>query len=197
MTQRFYGACLLVVMLVVCHAPAVSAHDSPIDHVERVVTIYVEGGKLHVIYQFRCEERQVMLQLQKMDKNSDGKISDDERDAYFKDVARQLCEELHVEVDGRELKLTSDVAVRLSPDLSQTYDLTAPLADLAVGTHTGTFGDDFSRTHPGPYRWSPRQINPNGIDVDALEAPSVGKLGPHPAMVVVNLRIVVHEPPKK
>ena len=46
--------------------------------------------------------------------------------------------------------------VRLSPDLCQTYHLTAPLAELSPGVHPGKFSDDFSRTHPGAYRWHPR-----------------------------------------
>jgi hypothetical protein len=135
-----------------------------------------------------------MLQLQQMDTNGDGKISDSERAAYFASVAERLTKELHIEIDGRALQLSSDFPVRLAPALSQTYHLTAPLLALPVGAHTGKFSDDFSRTHPGPYWWSPRQINRNGIEVDA-DRPKLEELGPHPAMIVVNLRITVRPMP--
>ena len=97
----------------ICAGTARAAHDSPIDHVDRVVQIYVAGGRLHVHYRFRCEERQVLLQLHQMDKNGDGKISDEERDAYFSGVAQQLLKQLHVEFDGEPLPLAIDGPVHL------------------------------------------------------------------------------------
>lgn len=170
---------------------ALLAHESPIDHVDRIVTIFIEAGRLHVIYRFRCEERQVLLQLNQMDTDRDGKISDEERNAYFGTVAKELTKQFQVEVDGHALTLKSDGQVELAPDLSQTYALSSPIGELSAGTHTGRFSDGYSRAHPGPYRWRPRQINHNGIDVDAVAAPGLENIGPHPAMIVVNLKITV------
>ena len=171
----------------------VSAHESPIDHIDRVVKIYIEDGKVHLVYRIRLQERQVFFQLQQMDLDADGIISDAERNAYFKKIANQLTKDLRLEIDGKPMTLVSEHPVRLSPDLSQTYHLTAPLAALPVGNHTGRFVDDFSRTHPGDYLWTPRQINRNGIEVDAVDAPGIERLGAHPAMIFMNLRIVVRE----
>lgn len=182
-------AALAVVVLL--PPSALLAHESPIDHVDRIVTIFIEAGRLHVMYRFRCEERQVLLQLNQMDKNRDGAISDEERNAYFGATAEELTNQLHVEVDGQALTLKSDGPVQLAPDLSQTYALSAPINELSAGTHAGRFSDDYSRAHPGPYRWRPRQINHNGIDVDAVAAPGLENIGPHPAMIVVNLNITV------
>ncbi len=171
--------------------PALRAHESPIDHVDRILQIYIEAGRIHVIYRFRCEERQVMLQLNQMDRNRDGKISDEERDAWFGAVADRLAKQLHIELDGRDLSLTCDGPVKLAPDLSQTYELSAAVGDLTTGSHHGKFSDDYSRIHPGPYRWRPRQINRNGIDVEAVAAPGLEVIGPHPAMIIVNLDVTV------
>ena len=188
---RMAKRALVLFAFVACIASPLSAHDSPIDHIDRVVQIYADAGRLHLIYRYRCEERQVLLQLHQMDTNHDGKISDEERDAYFGHIADQLTHQLHVEVDGRALPLTVDGPVQLAPDLGQTYHLSAPLGNLSEGSHTGKFSDDFSRTHPGSYRWSPRQFDRNGIDIDAIEAPGLEQMGPHPAMIVVKLSIVV------
>ena len=180
--------------LILCAAP-LFAHESPIDHIDRTVQIYVQDAKVHLTYRFRCEERQVMLQLLQMDKNGDGKISDEERDAWFKNIADTLTKQLKVEIDGKTYPLTQLGNVRLDPDMSQTYEFVSPIEALAVGEHKGRFTDEFSRTHPGQYRWSPRQINANGIDIDASEAPGLEQQGPHPAMIVINLKVLVRALP--
>ena len=192
MKNCFVLSIVKAVLIAICFVAPSSAHDSPIDHVDRVVQIYAEAGRLHVIYRFRCEERQILLQLHQMDKNGDGKISDEERDAYFNSVAEQLTKQLLVEVDGQALPLASDGPVQLAPDLSQTYRLSAPLPNLSTGAHAGRFSDDFSRRQPGPWRWHPRQFNDSVIDVNAVQTPELEQMGPHPAMVVVRLAIVVH-----
>src|SRR3954462_9411817 len=104
MSFRLFLAVLTLVC--VCTVAPSIAHDSPIDHMERIVQIYIESGKVHIIYRFRCEERQAMLQLHQMDKNGDGKISEEERKAYFDGVATDLSAALHLEVDGKPMSLT-------------------------------------------------------------------------------------------
>src|SRR4051812_42860792 len=96
-------ASLSILLGICCITSSVTAHDSPIDHVERTVQIYIEAAKVHVIYRFRCEERQAMLQLHEMDADRDGKISDGARAAYFKHVSDELSKQLHVEVEGKDL----------------------------------------------------------------------------------------------
>jgi hypothetical protein len=167
------------------------AHDSPIDHVDRVVQMYVEGGRLHVVYKFRIEERQAMLQLHRMDADRDGKISEAERQSYFAAVTAELAKQLKVEVGGRELKLTSDAAVKLSADLSQSFRWRAPRGELAAGAHAGKLTDDFSRTHPGPYRYSPRMVEKGAVRVEVGEGPKLEQSGGHPAMIVLNFRVLV------
>ena len=89
------------------------------------------------------------------------------------------------------MTLRAAAPVQLSPDLSQTYALAAPVADLSEGIHTGRFSDDFSRTHPGPYRWSPRQINVNGIEVEAVKPPETTAHPQHDLMLSFDLNIKV------
>jgi hypothetical protein len=168
-----------------------AAHDSPIDHVDRVVQMYAEGGRLHVLYRVRVEERQAMLELARMDADSDGKVSDAEREAFFAARVAELAKSLHVEVDGRVLELRGVGAVKLGADLSQTYHLSAAIGDVAAGGSEGKLSDDFSRAHPGAYRYSPRAAERGGVRVEAAEAPKVEQANGHPAMVVIRFRVVV------
>ena len=152
--------------------------------------MYVEDGRLHLIYKFRIEERQAMLQLHRMDTDRDGKISDGERAAYLAGVTAELSKQLKVEIAGRELKLTSDGPVKLSADLSQTFRLSAPLGEPGAGPHVGRLTDDFSRTHPGPYRYSPRAVERGPVRVEVGEGPKLEQVGGHPATIVLNFRVV-------
>lgn len=170
------------------------AHESPVDHFDRVVQIYIDEGKLHLIYKLHPQERQAMFQLQKMDANNDGQISDHERDAYFQAVYARLAQQLTIEIDGKRFQLSAADSVKLSPDLTQTFHMTAPIAALPAGTYKGRFIDDYSRTNPGEFVWRPRQLNKNGIEVDAIDAPVAEKNASHPTMIAIHLKIVVSAP---
>src|SRR4051794_11994043 len=46
-----FAAFAIIATLAWCNASL--AHDSPVDHVDRTVQIFVEDARLHVIYRFR------------------------------------------------------------------------------------------------------------------------------------------------
>src|SRR6187551_2998837 len=66
------------------------AHESPVDHVDRGIFIWIAGETIHVRYQLQLSERAAMMQLTKMDGDGDGVISGRERDTYFESFAESL-----------------------------------------------------------------------------------------------------------
>jgi hypothetical protein len=170
------------------------AHESPVDHVEREVRLWVEGNRLHFSYRVQQSERSVLMQLHKMDGNADGNISDTERDAFFTAHAARLAGLFRLELDGRTLKLAPLGSVRLDPRLGQTFLFTAPLPNLPPGLHAGHLIDDNSRAYPGPFRWiSAGEGVGKATRVEPLVPPEGRQTSTHTAWMTLNFQIAVPE----
>jgi hypothetical protein len=172
-----------------------AAHESPVDHVERRVQMTVVDGHLQVRYRIEVAERNAMLQLDTMDADRDGRVSDIERDAYFQRQADDLADKLKLEIESHSIKLVADAPVELDPRLGQTYQFTAPL-DLPVGGRLRCrLNDGHARYLPGPYRLvQPRRVLVDQPHVELKERPQLVDLERHPGQVVVDFEIVA---PKK
>ena len=130
---------------------AAPLHESPIDHVDRVLRMSVEGDTLILSYRLRQTARAAFLQLRAMDKDGDGRVSDRERDTYFESRAALLAGRLDAELGGGPLRFRPRGKVKLGADLSQTFVFEAPLGRLAPGVHRGRLKDLHSRAYPGRY----------------------------------------------
>src|SRR5690606_36636478 len=51
------------------------AHESPVDHVTRVIDLRIADGRLYLIYRIELGERASLLEMHKIDANGDGSIS--------------------------------------------------------------------------------------------------------------------------
>ncbi len=167
-----------------------SAHESPVDHVDRTIQMWVEDGELHVSYRILLPERAVLVQLNRMDTDGDGVISPREREVYFQAFADRIAPLLRVELDGRPLALQPDGPVALDPQLGETFVFSTPLGHLAVGTHRGRLRDLYSQAYPGPYRLkaSP-QVAPQVLAVTVTEAPETQHLAEHAGMIVLDFEL--------
>ena len=192
-SNRLNGAFPFVLAsLLLCLAVKSSGHESPVDHVERELRLWVDGGRLHLSYRVQQSERAVLLQLQRMDTNGDGVISDVERDAFFTAQAARLTGLFTLEVDGQVLRFAPASGGQRDARLGQTFIFTAPLAALRPGRHTGRLVDGYSRLYPGPFRWV-NDGNQRGIRVEPVAQPEDHRMPLHPASLALKFEVVVPE----
>ena len=169
-----------------------SAHESPVDHVERELRLWVEAGRLHLSYRIQQSERAVLLQLHRMDTSGDGVVAEAEREAFFAAQARRIAGLFVLEVDGQPLQLIPAGGAKLDARLGQTFTFTAPLAGLRPGRHAGRLEDGYSRLYPGPFRWLGGGEG-RGPRVELLAKPDAARSPLHPAWLAVKFHVVVPE----
>jgi hypothetical protein len=161
-----------------------NAHESPVDHVGREMRLSWSGGRLHVTYRLILTERAVLLELHAMDKDGDGKISDDERRLFFTARADEIAGKIEINVAGQKLRLHPDGDVALDPALGQTFNFVSSDLTLPDGKSVGELRDFYSRLYPGPYRLIPSDtVAAEAVDVGA--AASLDEKDHHAGMVVV------------
>lgn len=142
----------LIVFVAFLLPAAVPAHESPIDHINRTLTFDVRAEQLTVGYRMNLTPRVAILQLRKMDRDRNGRISSDEQSGYFDAFARRLSSELVFEMNDKRLPVTVTDDVKLYPDLGNEYHFAVPLGPLTKGRHVIQFRDEFSRRYPGSVR---------------------------------------------
>jgi hypothetical protein len=178
-------------MLAACLAVPSSAHESPIDHVERELDLTVKDGELLLNYRLRFSDRALLMQVSDMDKDGDGKLSQQEADEYFTAQAARLADLLKLQVDGQPLELKPTGAARPEIKLTQAYQFSAPLAGLRAGRHAGLLIDGHSRMYPGGYRWRQNPVgDPKQVHI-ALAGPESAKNTQHPEWLELKFEIIV------
>lgn len=126
------------------------AHESPVDLVSRTLTLWVEGERLRVRYEEQVSERNALLELYAMDRNRDGSIQDDERDAFLTEKAKRLAEQM--KFSGATAKLTPTGPVVLRRGWRQVYEFTTDASAFGRGPHSLTLVVMGSRQRPGPFQ---------------------------------------------
>jgi hypothetical protein len=190
--MRHFLFSILAAIALVASAPLKPlAHESPVDHVDRGIRIWVKGETIYLRYQLQLSERAAMMQLTQIDRNGDAIISDSERDEYFRKFAETLSKQLHLKIDGRDLELKCEGKVELLPNFQQVFSFSAQCAQLKTGKHSGVLSDEYSRSYPGAYRWDAPQIDsgtgPRIIVKDAPKAIAIE----HSGFLVINFEVVV------
>ena len=186
-------AALFTAALLFSTTPAL-AHESPVDHVERTMSMWIADGRFMLSYRLAISERSALLELHAMDTDRDGKISDAERDAYFLARARWLASQVKIEMDGVAVPLSPVGRVTLDPQFGQSYLFEGPADQFKPGKHTGRLVDDYARKYPGYYRYHEVDAK-RGAAVHA-EPPPVDPDSPdHPT--IMNLKLSVDVPVMK
>lgn len=187
---RDAGPLTFVLLFCLGLALAAVAHESPVDHVERELRLWVEDGRLHLSYRIQQSERAVLLQLHRIDTSGDGVVSEAEREAFFTAQARRIAGLFALEVDGQALKLAPAGGVQLDARLGQTFTFSAPLASLRPGRHAGRLADGYSRMYPGPFRWRGGSEG-KGARVELRAEPGTTGAALHPAWLALKFDVVV------
>jgi len=168
------------------------AHESPVDHVDRAIRIWIDGNTLFLRYQLQLSERAAMMQLKTMDADGDGAVSDSERVVFFGAFAERLAKDLHVQLGERPLELKPAGRVELLPQCRQVFLFSSPTGALARGTVAGKLSDEFSRNYPGVYRWDgAKEKAKSEPRVVVSEAPKSQEAAGHPAVLVLKFEVVV------
>jgi hypothetical protein len=168
-----------------------TAHDSPVDHVDRAIRIYVENGKLYVRYQVQLSERSATMQLGQIDTNGDGSVADAERAAFFTQQQKALCPQLSVSLNEKALALKPEGSVELLPQFRQVFTFSAEI-EVKSGKASGEFVDRYSRTYPGAYRWDePKRPKAGAPKVIVSEAPKVHRTDGHPSQLQIKFEVLL------
>lgn len=138
------------------------AHESPIDHIDRTISVGLVKRDLVINYRMRMTPRAALLQLRAMDRNDDGLINDEERSVYMGSVAARIRERMTVAVGDKPLRMDERAPALMHADLSNEFRFSAPLAGLESGKHVVKLEDDYTRQYPGGLRI--RALDPESVD---------------------------------
>ena len=139
------------VFLPLLFASLACAHESPIDHVDRTLQLYVKDSRLYVSYRLRQTDRAAFLQLRAMDRDRDGRVSRTERERFLNDFAKRLSKQLAGRFNNAMLRFRPVGAVKLHPDFSQSFLFAAKIGNLPPGEYHGRLTDYHSRSYPGSF----------------------------------------------
>lgn len=195
-TRRHGGGRLaaLTLLCVISIAAPGQAHESPVAHVDRTMTMWAKDGRLYLRYRVQVPELMAMMQLHEADTNRDGKVSDAEWDVFRDGMVKRMKGLLRVEFEGKTSEL--EIVGKLTADaqLGQTYLFSAPLptaGDAKDAKKSARLRDEFSRIYPGACRYLNSVAIPEGAKrIEAELETQVEKAdGAHPAIVVLKFTV--------
>ena len=167
------------------------AHESPVDHVDRTLTLWVQDGRLFVACRLQLTLRMALLQFHAADTDRDGAVSAPELAKFLEASAVRLRGLLRAEVGGRPLAWDTAIRTTLEPGLAQRFVFSAALGEVGKERWEGRLSDGFSAHYPGHYRFLNTGEIPTGAQRLLAEfAPETERLpGSHPARVVVKFTV--------
>lgn len=184
---------IVFALVIACSEVRVSAHESPVAHVDRTMVMWVKDGRLFLRYRVLVPEMLAMMQLYEADTDRDGKVSDAEWDAFYKGMSAKLKGLLRVEFAGKPAVWEIVGGVTTDAQLGQTYlystKLPAPTAKAA--RVEGRLRDEFSGLYPGSYRYLNTADVPDGAKrIEAELDSATEKLdGVHPALLLLKFSV--------
>jgi hypothetical protein len=97
---------LVLLLLVLSGAAAVSAHPLGNNTVNRAAALVINGAQIRIDYQLDFAEIPTLLATDNADRDSDGRLSEQEWQAYTRDWSRALIPALHLSADNTPLVLS-------------------------------------------------------------------------------------------
>jgi len=117
---------LLLLALQALLAVPVHAHDGGFGHSRRTLFLALRDGNLVLEYRLLLNRDEALLEMTRIDRNRDGRVSAEERDRYFQDRGRQLALGLRCQTPAGEAVPLTFVRYELGQALTQTYTFTLP-----------------------------------------------------------------------
>jgi hypothetical protein len=111
---------LAAILLLLCVSPAFP-HDGGFGHSRRALFIAPAPDGFVLEYRIQQNREDALVELTLMDRDRDGKVSPEERDAYFQERARQLAAGLELQAPDGEAVAIRLVRYDLQQALTQTF----------------------------------------------------------------------------
>jgi hypothetical protein len=104
--------------------PPVFAHDGGFGHSRRTIFLAASPDRVVLEYRIMQNRDDALLEMTLMDRDRDGQVSQDEKDRYFQDRARQLAENLHCRTPDGEAITLQFIRYELQHSLVQVFHFT-------------------------------------------------------------------------
>ncbi len=124
----------MAALLVSFVAATALAHDTGFGHSRRTIFIAPSDSGFVLEYRIQLSADEAMIELTHMDRDRDGRVSADERDAFLTARGEALAADIEIErEDGDSVDLRR-INFRLGPTLTQTfvYRLATDAVELTV-----------------------------------------------------------------
>ncbi|MCJ8328679.1 MAG: hypothetical protein HRT89_00240 [Lentisphaeria bacterium] len=165
------------------------AHESPIDHIDRLIKVWIEKDGLHISYQMHLSERQALLQLRAVDTDKNGQINGTEKATYFKSHGEKVASYLVLTLGKKRLPITLAEPVLLRANFSQRYHFVAPM-DFKAGQTDLLLTDNYSHLYPGSCRIKADSLVSNSF-LKASFAKETEKMRGHGGIIMIKLQVLV------
>lgn len=129
------------------------AHESPVDHVDRTLTLWVHEDRIFLLVRLQLTLRMALLQFHEADTNRDGRVDAAELAGTLETGGERLRRLVRVEVAGRSVAWDRSVRAALEPGLAQRFLLSAPLGQATKEKWEARLYDEFAGQYPGHYRF--------------------------------------------
>jgi hypothetical protein len=101
------------------------AHDGGFGHSRRAIFVAAEPGQLIIEYRIAMNRDEALIELARIDRDHDGKVSTEESNDYFTARAKALAEQLHLRTADDERIPLRLVSYELKHPLCQVYRFSA------------------------------------------------------------------------
>ena len=166
--------------------PVLFAHEAPVDHLERELTISVEGNELRLSYRVQLPERAVMMQLKTMDTDNNGLVSSTERQTFFNHQITRIAGLLRISIGDKDYTFEPAGQVQLDAAFGQTFTFAMPIQTLKGNEYSATFSDDYSAHSPGGYRYV---HHPGARQVKLIKAVQAQQYRQHPDRIAIRFNL--------
>lgn len=115
----------LSLMLLFTVTSSARTHDSGFGHSRRAILVSATPGQLRIEYRVTQSPDEALIEMTRLDSDRDGKISPQEKDAYFTAQGQRLAENLLLKTSEDECVPVTFTGYELKHPLTQIFSFTA------------------------------------------------------------------------